>query len=1721
VVFRAAKCYACPSVIVGGLSDGGGGRSRGDRALAFAALVILSTVPPVGVGCSSHHSDAKDGGPFLAQVDGGDAHDLSGDREVGPICTSDARGQKAIGDPCGCGADCASNFCVDGVCCNTACTETCKTCAAPSAMGTCTFAPAGVKPRDAHTCAATDMKLCGLDGTCDGAGACRQYQAGTVCAAGHCEGAAVVGGQVCDGSGRCRPGPAVVCAPFGCSDATAACFDRCDQNSDCASGRQCTNHSCGKKLNGARCATGDECASTFCADGLCCNVACEGGCVSCALAGRGGTCWPVDTAAPDPRAICTDQGEPSCGKTGRCDGFGGCDKYPAETRCLAPMCAGAVRRNLPGVCDGRGTCTPPGVASCSPNLCLDGDCQTSCLTDAQCEPGHACINNSCGKIKDGNACKANADCVNAHCVDGVCCDTACTGSCRSCALAATLGKCTPTAAGNPDPRGLCKDLGKAQCSTNGQCDGAGACQNYPIGTVCAPESCGAGVYTPPSACNASGTCMSPDARPCSPYVCNGSACFNACTGDANCQTPRVCNVNSCGKKPLGAACSAATECQSTFCAQGVCCNSGCNGSCLSCALPGTVGTCSNTPTGSADPAGICKDTGKAGCGTTGKCQAGICQKYARGTVCKDPTCNAATNQSTAGSTCDGAGACTTPAATTCAPYKCGVAVCKGSCTAATTVADCSAPNICNGTTGLCGLKANGQACGDGTECLSKFCAQGFCCNSACGGACQSCAVAGALGTCSPVAVGPSAQCTKMLASTCQTDGFCDGKGACRLWPAGTECAAQTCADVAATSSSTETFAKSCDGAGACKAPTPATTACGSSRCKGTACVVTCGSTADCWTPNVCNGNNSCGPKPLGQLCFANAECASNACTEGVCCVVPGCPACQTCNKSPATAGTCQNVAGGQPDPNDRCQPQTSCAGLNYTREPACTGSGTCGGATFESCDDGDACTTDSCKGDTGCSHAAKAGLSCGNMCLPPGDCCTNADCQGLQTCGGGGTPNVCGCTPTTCKAHGKNCDMIPNGCGGPMLNCGTCATPATCGGSGTANLCGCTPTTCKAQVKNCGMIPDGCGGAVPLDCGSCTAALTSCGGGGVPNVCGCTPTTCAAHNMNCGALADGCGGMLSCGSCVDPQVCNAGVCGNKPCVATTCGTHCGSISDGCGGTLACATTCPSGQSCGGGGTPNVCGCTPTTCGTHCGSISDGCGGTLACATTCPSGQTCGGGGTPNVCGCIPTSCDALGAKCGTPPDGCGGTLPGCGSCTKPDETCGGGGAANICGCTPTTSCAQQSMNCGSIPDDGCGNILNCGTCMAPLICGTNNVCACAPTTCAAQSKNCDTIANACGGTLNCGPCTLPATCGGGPAGARVANVCGCTPLTCPASKACGTLLDGCGHTLNCGTCTGQGETCSDNNVCGCIPATKCPGPMTCGTADDGCGHPLNCGSCTSPQICTSGNTCCTPKTCDSLNANCGAPSDGCGGALDCGTCPDLQTCGARVPNVCDCIPRTTCPTGKDCGLVDNGCGGMFDCGGCSGVQTCGARTPNVCDCVRLTSCGNDQECGTIPDGCGGTVNCGNCPSGQKCGTGNKPNSCCVPKTCGQSCGTMDDGCGGTLDCGGCDAPKMCGGGGTPNACGCTPTMTSCPGGFACGTVDDGCGHMLNCGTCDDGPACTDVACNASHQCVYTPHSDRCDDGSACTTDVCDKVMGCVFDDDLCPGLCILPDMVCP
>ena len=102
-----------------------------------------------------------------------------------------------------------------------------------------------------------------------------------------------------------------------------------------------------KRTNGQVCVAAQDCASGHCADGVCCDTACADACLSCAIAGKVGSCSPLDGArdvdsCAAPCQICragicsnvdrfeTVAGRPSCEGAQACDGQGGCKKKTGE-----------------------------------------------------------------------------------------------------------------------------------------------------------------------------------------------------------------------------------------------------------------------------------------------------------------------------------------------------------------------------------------------------------------------------------------------------------------------------------------------------------------------------------------------------------------------------------------------------------------------------------------------------------------------------------------------------------------------------------------------------------------------------------------------------------------------------------------------------------------------------------------------------------------------------------------------------------------------------------------------------------------------------------------------------------------------------------------------------------------------------------------------------------------------------------------------------------------------------------------------------------------------------------------------------------------------------------------------------------------------------------------------------------------------------------------------
>ncbi|HXJ18822.1 MAG TPA: hypothetical protein VMT03_01210, partial [Polyangia bacterium] len=664
---------------------------------------------------------------------------------------------------------------------------------------------------------------------------------------------------------------------------------------------------------GKSCSCDGECLSGHCVEGVCCSTACSLGCQTCSAPDAMGSCVMRPAgAAPRTGASCPVASPATCGLDGFCDGAGGCRKYLGNT-CMHGTCSGdAVVGAF--ACDGTGQCKP-GVTLmfCLPYTCdqYTGACYDECESAAMCQSGGACdfSDASCGQAQNGQPCTKDSGCTSGHCTDGVCCNSACNGACTSCNSPGRVGVCFPIADGKPDPRGICKDQGTSSCGHDGTCDGVGGCENYPRDTVCLAPSCTGNRLNTAGTCDGLGTCRPPGVLNCHPFLCDSGACTNTCKTNDDCDSPAVCQNGTCGPKPPGFACTADAECGSGHCVDGVCCDSACTGSCMYCALAASPGHCQMVAADNPDPRGLCKDSGPGACSTNGKCDGtGSCERYPTGTVCAAEKCD--TGVYTAQSTCNATGQCVAPDSLPCAPYVCNDTQCFRTCT---TNDQCKSPNSCDTVKNTCGPKGNGASCTSGDECASGFCAQGYCCNSACGGKCQSCGLTNSLGACTNVPAGtvdPTATCADQGATSCGTNAKCDGNGGCQRYAQGTTCAGSTCP----AGSTTFTAGSTCDGAGSCLTPNP--TPCFPYQCGTNVCKNSCTTDGDCASPAVCIGG-SCGLKGNGQSCASGAECLSGFCAQGICCGTACNMPCQSCGLA-ASLGTCTNVANGSPDPQGTC-----------------------------------------------------------------------------------------------------------------------------------------------------------------------------------------------------------------------------------------------------------------------------------------------------------------------------------------------------------------------------------------------------------------------------------------------------------------------------------------------------------------------------------------------------------------------------------------------------------------------------------------------------------------------------------------------------------------------------------------------------------------------------------------------------------------------------------
>jgi len=494
---------------------------------------------------------------------------------------------------------------------------------------------------------------------------------------------------------------------------------------------------------------------------------------------NGGCCTAADCTTPtDPcqQATCTAN---TCGEEPRPDGTE-----------VAMQTAGDCKK---GVCQGGAVASvnDDGDTLDDGNDCTADGCTGGAPQSIPELVGTACMSGG-GKLCDGNskcvACLDDIDCPD----DAPVCDDVTHGCIpATCGDGEQNGSETDTDCGGPlcspcDDGEKCDvgpDCVSGVCGNGGMCDAPkcndgvknGAEGHIDCGASC-PEQCG-----PDQGCNADDDCDGNDctgvAGTCVPNCddgvtnnlesdvdCGGGTCDGCALGDdcanvdSNCLSG-VCGADDkCEASPIGATCLANGDCLSGQCEDGVCCNMDCGGTCKSCNLAATKGTCTNIATGQ-DPDDECNGAQV--------CQGGACKKP-DGQACGAPA------ECLAGHFCVDGVCCAVACNGTC--EACNLAGSPGTCTPVANGQDpageCSGVTSCDGA-GMCTKLANGALCAANVECQGNNCVDGVCCDNACNTLCKSCNVAGSAGTCTNIPNGtdPNNECMGGTPS-------CNGSGAC-------------------------------------------------------------------------------------------------------------------------------------------------------------------------------------------------------------------------------------------------------------------------------------------------------------------------------------------------------------------------------------------------------------------------------------------------------------------------------------------------------------------------------------------------------------------------------------------------------------------------------------------------------------------------------------------------------------------------------------------------------------------------------------------------------------------------------------------------------------------------------------------------------------------------------------------------------------------------------
>ncbi len=254
--------------------------------------------------------------------------------------------------------------------------------------------------------------------------------------------------------------------------------------------------------------------------------------------------------------------------------------------------------------------------------------------------------------------------------------------------------------------------------------------------------------------------------------------------------------------------------------------------------------------------------------------------------------------------------------------------------------------------------------------------------------------------------------------------------------------------------------------------------------------------------------------------------------------------------------------------------------------------------------------------------------------------------QGMTLCVLGQVTDSC--SPAVPAPADPSCDNVDDDCDGVVdedvasaaTSCGTgaCARAGVlrCVAGAMQNTC--VPGVAGPNDQSCDGIDSDCDGSQDEDyvsqsiscgVGACARSTTTrCVEGVVDQAC--QAGTAASSDASCNAIDEDCDGLIDEDFVQTPTSCGIGACTRTGTLICSAGV----VVDACvPGIAAAHDDCGNGDEDCDGYVDEDC-CVPATCaaiGANCGAESDGCGGTLNCGA-CAAPETCGGGGTTNVCG---------------------------------------------------------------------------------------------------------------------------------------------------------------------------------------------------------------------------------------------------------------------------------------------------------------------------------------------------------------------------------------------------------------------------------------------------------------------------------------------------------